>query len=609
MHDALRSAKPWFTFAGAVLVVAVLYWAQAVIVPVALAMLLTFVLSPAVVPLQRRIGGVAAVLLVVVVTFGTFGLAGWAVTTQLRSLVQQLPTYQQNIKQKIRDVRWLGRGQAVDTVQATVQDIQSEIAEGETSGTPAKPVVVETAPVASLWGLPTTVGPWLEPFATAALVMILVIFMLLERQDLRNRLISLFGHRHLTVTTRAFDEAGRRVSRYLVVQALINLFVGTCVGVGLYVIGVPYAILWAALAATLRFVPYFGPWIAAIAPIVVSLAAFDGLTRPMLVLVLYGGLELFTSFVVESFFFAGAAGVSQVGLLVAIAFWTWLWGPLGLLMATPLTVCLVVIGKYVPGVEFVATLLADNVTLESDVSYYQRLLAGDYAEAAELIEQHVKDGSAETIYDAILVPALNYAERDRIEGRLSTAEEQAIVDASRDLLEDAAVRLNGTSSGEDGGPAMPAARPIGVLGWPAHGAPDALALQMLDVLLTGTPFALETLSSPGLFGDGVRMLKERNCQIVCIADLPPSEPAKSRHLVKRLRAAVPELTILVGRWAPPPFADESGAILQEAGANYISTTLIETREQLTGLPVEAPPSAVANPDDRRLNPVAAGHRV
>jgi predicted PurR-regulated permease PerM len=605
----MPDARRWLTFAGGVLIVAVLYWAQVVIVPVAVALLLTFVLSPAVVPLQRRLGGVVAVLLVVVVTFGMFGIAGWAVTTQLRSLVQQLPTYQQNVRQKIRDVRWLGHGQVIDTVQATVEDIQSEIAKGEPTGTTAKPIVVEATPIASLWGLPTAVGPWLEPLATAALVMVLVIFMLLERQDLRNRLINLFGHRHLTVTTRAFDEAGRRVSRYLVAQALINLFVGICVGVGLYLIGVPYPILWAALAAILRFVPYFGPWIAAIAPILVSLAAFDGWTRPVLVLALYVGLELFTNFVVESFFYAGAAGVSQVGLLVAVAFWTWLWGPLGLLMATPLTVCLVVIGKYVPGVEFVAKLMADTVNLESDVSYYQRLLAGDHAEAAELLEQHVKDGSAETVYDAMVVPALCYAERDRIEGRLSIDEEQAIVEASRDLLEDTVGLLDGVPPANDRSPAMPAPDTMGVLGWPAHGAPDVLALRMLGDLLKDRPITLETLPSPALFADGVRTLREGGYRIVCIADLPPSGPSKSRHLVKRLRAAVPELTILVGRWAPPPFEDESNAVLQEAGADHVATTLIETREQLSALPAQVPGSAGAEQDDRPHRQVAGGELV
>jgi len=590
----MSDANRWLTFAGAVLVVAVLYWGRVVIVPVAVAVLLTFVLSPAVAPLQRKLGGVVAVLLVVLVTFGALGVAGWAVTTQLGSLVQQLPTYKQNVRQKIRDLRWLGQGPAMDVVQATVDDIEAEIAKGTDTGTTARPVVVEAAPVASLWGVPTAIGRWLEPLATAGLVMVLVIFMLLERQDLRNRLITLFGRRHLTITTRALDEAGRRVSRYLLVQALINLFVGICVGVGLYLIGVPYAILWAALAASLRFIPYVGPWIAAIAPIVVSLAAFEGWTRPFLVLALYVGLELFTNVVVESVFYAGAAGVSQVGLLVAVAFWTWLWGPLGLLMATPLTVCLVVVGKYVPGLEFVATMMADSVVLESDVSYYQRLLAGDDAEAAELIEKHVRE-DADTVYDAIIIPALNYAERDRLEGRLSSDEQRGIVEDTRDLLQDAA-ELPGTRPASHGAPLDGATPTIDVLGWPARGASDALALQMLGALLERTPCALEILPPPVLFAEGVRALKERGHQVVCIAHLPPSGPSTSRHLVKRLRAALPDITILVGRWAPPPFADESSALLLEAGAHHVGTTLIETREELEKLQREHSTLAAAAPD-------------
>jgi predicted PurR-regulated permease PerM len=602
-------AKTRFSFLDAVLVVAVLYWAQAVIVPVALALLLTFVLSLAVTPLQRRVGGVPAVLLVVAVTFAALGVAGWAITVQLTSLVQELPAYEQNVRHKIRDVQWLGKGASVEKIQDTVEGIRSELAKGEAGGTTAKPVVVEAEPAASLWSIPTTLGPWLEPLGNAALVMALVIFMLLERQDIRNRLISLFGHGQLPVTTRAFDEAGWRVSRYLVAQSMINLLFGVSVGVGLYAIGVPYAILWAALAAALRFVPYVGPWIAAIAPILVSLAAFDGWRRPLLVVGLYASLELVTNFVVESFFYAGAAGVSQVGLLVAVAFWTWLWGPLGLLLATPLTVCLVVIGKYVPGLEVISTLMADKPILESDVSYYQRLLAGDQEEAADLIEQHVKKSSAETVYDAILVPALNYAERDRIEGRLSAEEEQAVVDASRTLLEEVSGLLSGAASvpklsAQSNAPATS----IGVLGWPIHGDPDALALRMLGALLADTPIVLETLSGPALLADGIRTIKERGCRVVCIADLPPSPPSKSRHLAKRLRAALPELTILVGRWAPPSIADdEDVAALKEAGADDVGTTLIETRDHLLRvlqpLGLAASESEPAHPGESQPPPV------
>jgi predicted PurR-regulated permease PerM len=244
--EALGIGKTRWTFLDAVLVVGVLYWAQAVIVPIALALLLTFVLSLVVTPLQRRLGSVPAVLLVVVVTFAAFGAAGWAVGTQLSNLAYELPAYEKNVRQKIRDIRWLERGGAVEKIQDTVDGIQSEIAQGDGHGAAAKPVAVQPEQVASLWRLPTTLGAWLEPLATAGLVMALVIFMLLERQDIRNRFISLFGHGHLAVTTRAFDEASQRVSRYLVAQSLINLFFGASVGVGLWAIGVPYATLWAA---------------------------------------------------------------------------------------------------------------------------------------------------------------------------------------------------------------------------------------------------------------------------------------------------------------------------------------------------------------------------
>ena len=219
------------------------------------------------------------------------------------------------------------------------------------------------------------------------LVIALVIFMLLEREALRNRLIRLFGHRRLVMTTRALDEAGSRVSRYLLVQSLVNVVFGTCVGIGLYLIGVPYPLLWGALAGALRYIPYVGPTVAAVAPLLLALA-LEGWAKPVLVLALFLSLELFTNLVLETVVYAGVAGISQVALLVALAFWAWLWGPLGILLATPLTVCLAVMGKYVPGLEFVSTLISDEPVLSPDVSYYQRLLAGDQAEAIEIAERH-----------------------------------------------------------------------------------------------------------------------------------------------------------------------------------------------------------------------------
>ena len=278
--------------------------------------------------------------------------------------------------------------------------------------------MVTSEPVADFTGF-SWLGPIVGPVGTAGLVLAMVIFMLLERRDLRDRLIGLFGHGQLTVTTKAFDEAGTRVSRQLLMQSLVNLVYGIAAGIGLYVLDVPYPLVWAALGAALRFIPYVGPVIGAGAPILVSLAALPGWTGPLWVVGLFVVLELFTNLVLETVLYAGAAGVSQVALLVSVAFWTWLWGPLGLLMATPLTVCLVVLGKHVPGLEFVGTLMADTPALAPEYGYYQRLLARDQSEAADLIEQYIKTEAPRSVYDALLLPALNYAERDRLEQRLS----------------------------------------------------------------------------------------------------------------------------------------------------------------------------------------------
>ena len=441
MEDALKKIQPWITFAGCVLVVSVLYWAQAVLIPVALATLIAFVLSPAVLRLQRWVGRVAAVLLIVSVVFAVLAAATWVLARQMTALASDLPQYRTNIRQKVADVRQASRGGAVEKVQETLDDIQSEIArDAQSRGRPGGPLVVRSEQVASLWGFPLWLGPALGPLATGGLVVALVIFMLLERGDLRNRVIGLVGHGHLAVTTRAFDEAGMRVSRQLLMQTLVNAIYGVGVGIGLLLIGVPYAFFWAVLAAALRFIPYVGPLAASVAPILVALAALPGWERPLAVVGVFVALELITNLVLETLLYAGAAGVSQVALLVAVAFWTWLWGPMGLLLATPLTVCLVVIGKHVAGLEFVATLMADAPALPPDARYYQRLLARDPDEALEMIERHLKSEAPETVYDALLLPALNYAERDRLTGRISEDEETVLIDTTRDLLQDVAAR-------------------------------------------------------------------------------------------------------------------------------------------------------------------------
>jgi predicted PurR-regulated permease PerM len=586
-QDAIGS---WVQFAGFVLVVAVLYFAQAVLVPIALAVLLTFLLAPLVTRVQRFIGPTPAILAVVILTGSVLALAGWTVTRQLGALADELPGYRENIREKIADVRGAGRGGSVEKVQQTIEEIQAEMADEEGPGTFAQPIVVTSQESTGFWGFPAWIGSVVEPLANAGLVIVLVIFMLAERQQLRDRLIGLFGHGHLAVTTKAFDEAGTRISRYLLMQSLVNLIFGVGVAIGLWLIGVPYPLLWASLAAVLRFIPYVGPWIGAGAPILVSLAALPGWTQPLYVIALFVCLELFTNLVLEVFLYAGAAGVSPLGLLVAVAFWTWLWGPFGLLMATPLTVCLVVLGKHVPRLEFMSTLMADTPALAPVVSYYQRLLARDQGEASDLIERHVKAHPAESVWDALVLPALNYAERDRLEGRLSPDEETAVIDASRELIADAAAlvftaKASGLGGeGDDVEGAAPVEQPapphITVAGCPASSAADELALRVLGHLAEDDGITIEMLPVGMLSSDLIAAVKACNCRIVCFADLPPSPASKARYLVKKLKTALPDVHVVVGRWAPADIADESTSALTEVGAAHVSASVLETRDQL-----------------------------
>jgi predicted PurR-regulated permease PerM len=595
MSDTLKTLKPWVTFAGFVLVIVVLFWAQTLLIPIALAVLLTFVLTPPVTWLQRYIGRVPAVLVIVALTFVVLAGALWGLANQVTALAGDLPGYRNNILQKAVEVRRMVREGSVTKVQETLQEIQAEVEKvDKPRGTSAAPVIVRSEQVASMWGFPTWLGPVTGPLATAGFVIVLLIFMLLEREDLRGRLLGLIGHGHLAATTRAFDEAGERVSRQLLMQSIVNAAYGASIGIGLYFLGVPYPLLWATLGAALRFIPYLGPIVAAGAPILVSLAALPGWTRPLWVAAMFVGVELFTNLVLETVLYAGAVGVSQVVLLIAVAFWTWLWGPMGLLMATPLTVCLVVLGKHVPGLEFLSTLMADAPALSPDMSYYQRLLAHDQSEAFDVIEKHVKSNPPDTVYDAIMIPALNYAERDRLEDRLTDEQEAFVVDATRELMPDAVVVMREASAAaaaeeaEDAGTTAvhdgpPVEKTLSILGYPVSSAADEMALHMLAQFLEETSITVEVLSSRTLVGELIAAIQEQNCPIVCIADLPPSPSSKTRYLVKKLRNALPDVKIEVGRWAPAALADDDPRPLMEAGATHVASAMAETANQLRQL--------------------------
>jgi len=420
--------------------------------------------------------------------------------------------------------------------------------------------------------------------------------MLIQREDLRNRLIRLVGYGRLTTTTRALEEASQRISRYLLMQSIINVFFGLTVAIALWLIGLPYALLWGFLAAMLRFIPYVGPWAAAIMPSALSMIVFEGWLWTALVAAVFLVLELINNMILEPLLYGESAGVSEVGLLVAIAFWTWLWGPVGLILATPLTVCVVVLSKYVPQLDFISVLMSDEPVMKSDISFYQRLLAGDQDEAAGIVEEHLKTHPVEKIYDEVLVPALNYVKRDRSLGRLAENDQQLIFQATREILEDLDESKPESSSNpttfseatmiDQNSPST--APKVLIVGCPVRDEANELALLMFWQLLDPARYELALLAHQTLTSEVIEQIAEKNPALVCIASLPPGGLAQTRYLCKRLRKRFPNLKIIVGRWGSRN--ENNGNSLLAAGADKVGTTMIETRDQVIQL------SQISSPD-------------
>jgi hypothetical protein len=458
-------------------------------------------------------------------------------------------------------------------------------ATGKAADVPGKPAEVVMQPESPAWltSLPMLLGRMAEALGGLAMAMVLLVFMLLKREDLRNRLIRLAGYGRMTSTTKALDDAGQRISRYLLMQLIVNGSFGLTIGIGLLAIGVPYAILWGFLGFMLRYIPYIGPWIAAMVPILLSLAVFEGWMQPLLVIGLFLVIELITNNVIEPRLYGRSIGVSTVALLVAAAFWAFLWGPIGLVLSSPLTVCLMVLGKYVPRLQFLNVLLGDEPVLAPDVLYYQRLLACDQDEATDLALSHVKASSREQVYDELLVPALNWVKRDREREELTEADEQFVLRATGEILEDLGERHAAGNEAEGHLTSTEAETKICILACPAHDQADRLALVMLQQLLGPTKWSVEVTAVETLTSELVVQVAEDEPRVVCIGALPPGGLAHTRYLCKRLRARFPTIKILVGRWGLKGNLETNRQQLQEAGADLTATTLLETRSQLTSL--------------------------
>jgi len=567
------------------LVVAGLYWLQAVLIPLALAVLLTFLLSPVVGTLQRRgLGRVPSVLVTVLLALSILGAVGWTLTRQLVTLADELPRYSLNIHHRIADLRGASQGGSMEKVQKAVEDVVGELQKtGKVGGPGPKPLAVVLEPQSIFAHLPT----FLQAVASAGVVTALMIFMLLERRELRDRVILLIGYRRMTATTKALDEAGGRISRYLLVQSLINGSFGVAVGLGLFLIGVPYAVTWGCLAAALRFIPYLGAFVALVLPLAVSLAVFPGWLQPALVVGLILVLELITGWVMEPWLYGQSAGVSPVALLIALTFWTWLWGPVGLLMATPLTVCLIVLGKHLPALR----------VIEAKARYYQRLLARDQDEAIDIVEAYVNTDGRESVYDAVLLPALYYAKQDRDRGLLSEGDAQFVGQATREILDVLAHDAPAPSERDtgDGSVSDPAGTPVRILGCPARDEADAVALEMVQHLLDPARYRIAVSGTGMLTAEVIARVDLDRPALLCIGAVAPGGLSQARHLCKRLRSQYPELTIVVGRWGLHDEKDTDRQQLLTAGADYVETTVLDTQRRLAQVGLTLGRPAPASP--------------
>ncbi|MHB9068589.1 MAG: AI-2E family transporter, partial [Pirellulaceae bacterium] len=440
MAPSDQFVKSTWMLASIAVVIAALYLAKGVLIPLTLAVLLSFLLSPVCDWLERhKLSRIPAVLVTAFLGFAVLGVALWIAVVQMTELAPKIPEYQGNIQAKLHSVNAYFVS-ALSKVTKTAEDMGQDLPPAESAdgprGTAEWPysVRVLSSPASPLQVLGKTFGTLVEVLGVAGIVIVLVVFFLVRREDLRDRFIRLIGQGHLTLTTQMLEDAATRVSRYLSMLFLINAIFGIAVGIGLYLIGVPNAILWGILATTLRFIPYIGPWIAAAMPIGLSLAVSTGWVPPILTIGLFVALELFSNNVMEPWLYGRHTGMSAVAVLVAAVFWTWLWGIAGLLLATPLTVCLLVIGKHVPQLSFLDILLGNEPVFEPTKRVYQRLLAGDQEEAAELIEDNLKERPLVEVYDTLLIPALALAEIDWHNGEIDEGRHNFILQSLREII-------------------------------------------------------------------------------------------------------------------------------------------------------------------------------
>ena len=591
---------------SATIVIAALYLGREILMPLAMAFLLGFVLDPLVVRLKRwGVPRAVAVIVVVVATLALIVAAGLLLSRQVSALSAELPTYQSNIQSKLRD--FLARANApgmfdgaMKTFEAAQKQVESSTAtaqSGKSGAAPAQRVQIqekETTPQARAL-------QWFEvaggPLVNAGIVLVFLVLVLLDRQDLRDRLLRLLGG-NLHRTTDAMDEAGVRISKYLTMQLIVNASYGVPMAIGLWLIGVPAAILWGAVAAVMRFVPYVGPMLSAVFPLALAFAVDPGWSMVLWTIGLIALLELLSNNVVEPWLYGTSTGLSAISLMVAATFWATLWGPIGLVLSTPLTVCLLVIGRHLPHLQFLDVLLGSQPALELPTRIYQRLLAGDVEDAIELATEQVDAGSAADFYHRIGIPVLRLASGDH--DSVATAEHRhRIVSGMHRVIDELR---------EQQPAPVGAGRPqVVCIGgkWEV----DTLAARMLAHALGLAGVTAEHRAAGVSNADLLTTLDLLGATTVCLSHFSPEPQTQVRYLCRRLRRRWPDLHIVLALWnAPVALLDEAGykALGADAVATSIDETVMRISQQLReALGEDYLPAPVPEADIARLRALRA----
>lgn len=559
-EPGLSAAQPSrSSVTGLLIAAAILYFAKEVLLPLALAILIAFLLAPPVQLLERwKLGRVPSTLLVMLVALAIVASIGTVAGLQAVSLAAKLPEYRHTIVQKIRKLRAPKQGTEMGRAAKALKDIEKE-------AQPEEPVPVKETPATAFQELAQMAAPLGKPVAMTLAVIVFAILMLLDRENMRERLIALVGAGRLNVTTRAMAEASERVSRYLTMLMVVNACFGIPFGIALYFIGIPNALLFGLLGVLLRFIPYIGVWIAAALPVALAFAISEGWSTAFWTIGVFLALELFLAYVLEPWLYGKSVGLTPIAIIAAVLFWTWLWGPVGLLLATPLTVCVVVIGRHIPELGFLNVLLGVEPVLTDEERVYQRLLALDHAEAATLMEKIAAGQGLAAALDKVLLPALALATRDRSRNLLEPARERFVFEHAERIVEELEAPPAGAWRGA----------PVCIV--PANDEADQVAGAALARLLPRG--AAHLLSAPARVSEIVETAAQHQCRAVCISSMPPHAADHAGTLARRLRRQGTDLRIVVGLWGAEQI-DAAKERLVRLGADEVAAHLPEAVDAL-----------------------------